>query len=206
MTAPRRLLLAVLLCCAVTTGLAACTPIDEDPTLAMSSDEVGDVRDAEDADDTEDAAEDWYPDTEEYWAAPEAGADLDLASPAASPAGVSPTAVSPTACETGAGRRVVQVLDVRDGRLSVRPVSPGCPADAEPADLALAAHATATLVDLPHDEPAKEVQLPVLLDHLDTCLSGGEPEPPYACYGDTYDLVVDARGRITRIRELRASS
>ncbi|MFB8239033.1 hypothetical protein ACFC58_21045 [Kitasatospora purpeofusca] len=196
MTAPRRLLLAVLLCCAVTTGLAACTPIDEDPTLAMSSDEVGDARDTEDPDDIEDAGEDGYPDTEEYWSAAGAGADLDLASPASSPA----------ACETGAGRRVVQVLDVRDGRLSVRPVPPGCPADAEPVDLALAAHATATLVDLPHDEPAKEVQLPVLLDHLDTCLSGGEPESPYACYGDTYDLVVDARGRITRIRELRASS
>ncbi|MFF7590777.1 hypothetical protein ACFZCK_25160 [Kitasatospora purpeofusca] len=196
MTAPRRLLLAVLLSCAVTSGLAACTPIDEDPTLAMSSDEVGDARDTDDADDIDDAGEDGYPDTEEYWASPGAGADLDLASPA----------VSPAACETGAGHRVVQVLDVRDGRLSVRPAPPGCPTDAEPVELALAAHATATLVDLPHDEPAKEVQLPVLLDHLDTCLSGGEPEPPYACYGDTYDLVVDARGRITRIRELRASS
>ncbi|MFJ4669465.1 hypothetical protein [Kitasatospora purpeofusca] len=192
MTAPRRLLLAVLLSCAVTTGLAACTPIDEDPTLAMSSDEVGDARDPDDADDIDDAGEDGYPDTEEYWASPGAGADLDLTSPAA--------------CETGAGRRVVQVLEVRDGRLSVRPVPPGCPSDAEPVELALAAHATATLVDLPHDEPAKEVQLPVLLDHLDTCLSGGEPDPPYACYGDTYDLVVDARGRITRIRELRTSS
>ncbi|MDY0815042.1 hypothetical protein [Kitasatospora purpeofusca] len=198
MTAPRRLLLAVLLCCAVTTGLSACTPIDEDPTLAMSSDEVGDAEDAGDADDLEDAGEDGYPDLEEYWAAPEAGADLDLAA--------SPTAPSPTACATGAGHRVVQVLDVRDGRLSVRPVPPGCHPDAEPADLALAAHATATLIDLPHDDPAKEVQLPVLLDHLDTCLSEGEPEPPYACYGDTYDLVVDARGRITRIRELRAAS
>lgn len=98
MTAPRRLLLAVLLCCAVTTGLSACTPIDEDPTLAMSSDEVGDAGDAEDAYDIEEPGEDGYPDTEEYWAAPEAGADLDLASPA----------VSPTACATGAGRRVVQ--------------------------------------------------------------------------------------------------
>ncbi len=196
MTAPRRLLLAVLLCCAVTTGLSACTPIDEDPTLAMSSDEVGDADYSADADDLEDAGEDGYSDTEEYWAAPEAGADLDLASPASSPA----------ACATGAGHRVVTVLEVRDGRLSVRPAPPGCHPDAAPVDLVLAAHATATLVDLPHGEPAKEVQLPVLLDHLDTCLSGGEPEPPYACYGDTYDLVVDARSRITRIRELRTSS
>ncbi|MFD4906992.1 hypothetical protein [Kitasatospora purpeofusca] len=195
MTAPRRLLLAVLLCCAVTTGLSACTPIDEDPTLAMSSDEVGDADYSADADDLEDAGEDGYSDTEEYWGAPEAGADLDLASPAS----------SPTACATGAGHRVVTVLEVRDGRLSVRP-APGCHPDAAPVDLVLAAHATATLVDLPHGEPAKEVQLPVLLDHLDTCLSGGEPEPPYACYGDTYDLVVDARSRITRIRELRTSS
>ncbi|MFJ8434181.1 hypothetical protein ACIQ9P_23050 [Kitasatospora sp. NPDC094019] len=194
MTAPRRLLLAVLLCCAVTTGLTACTPIDEDPTLAMSSDEVGDPGYTEDADDIEDAGEDGYADTEEYWSAP--GADLDLAAPASSPA----------ACATAAGHRVVRVLEVREGRLSVRPVAPGCDSAAEPAELALAAHATATLIDLPHDEPAKEVQLPVLLDHLDTCLSGGEPELPYACYGDTYDLVVDARGRITRIRELRASS
>ncbi|MFC5666195.1 hypothetical protein ACFP3U_24870 [Kitasatospora misakiensis] len=190
MTAPRRLLLAVLLCCAVTGGLAACTPIDEDPTLAMASDDV-DSADAAAA-----AEEDGYGDAEEDWAAPEAGPEMEYASPAL-------PVSSPAACATRAGHRVVQVVDVLDGRLTVRPAQPGCDNGAPAVSLPLAAHATATLVDLPHDEPAKEVQLPVLLDHLDSCLTGGEPEPPYACYGDTYDLAVDARGRITRIRELR---
>ncbi|MFE2111429.1 hypothetical protein ACFXAF_36980 [Kitasatospora sp. NPDC059463] len=176
MTAPRRLLLAALLCCAATSGLAACTPIDEDPTLAMASD---DIEDPEDGEDTED---------EEFWDS--SGADA--------PPGLD--AASPTPCAAPAGHRTVRVLAVVGGRLTVRPA---CAPDAAPAVHPLAAHATATLVDLPHDEPAKEVQLPVLLDHLDTCLDGGEPELPYACYGDTYDVVLDARGRITRIRELR---
>ncbi len=193
MTAPRRLLLAVLLCCAVTGGLAACTPIDEDPTLAMASDDVDAAVDAE---------EDGSVDAEEFWADAEVGSELEFASPA-SPAR---PASSPAACAPQAGHRVVQVIDVLDGRLTVRPAAPGCDPGAPAVSHPLAAHATATLVDLPHDEPAKEVQLPVLLDHLDTCLNGGEPEPPYACYGDTYDLVLDARGRITRIRELRPAS
>ncbi|MFF8773136.1 hypothetical protein [Kitasatospora sp. NPDC015120] len=173
MTAPRRLLLAVLLCCAATGGLAACTPIDEDPTPAMASDDIEDDEDAED---------------EEFWDSPEAGALPGL------------DAASPTPCAAAAGHRTVRVLGVSGGRLTVRPA---CAPDAAPAVHPLAAHATATLVDLPHEEPAKEVQLPVLLDHLDTCLDGGEPELPYACYGNTYDVVLDARGRITRIRELR---
>ncbi|MFB7473640.1 hypothetical protein [Kitasatospora sp. NPDC056184] len=183
MTAPRRLLLAALLCCAATAGLAACTPIDEDPTLAMASE---DVEDAEDLDDTEDPSD--FAD-EESWDAPGSLA----------PDFFSADSSSPAPCATPAGRRIVRILDVTDGRLTVRPA---CTPDADPATHALAAHATATLVDLPHDEPAKEVQLPVLLDHLDTCLTGGEPEPPYACWGNTYDVVLDARGRITRIREL----
>ncbi|MER6361144.1 hypothetical protein [Kitasatospora sp. NPDC001527] len=196
MTAPRRLLLAVLLCCAATTGLAACTPIDEDPTLAMASDDVADDGDADAADAAEneadaaeakdaegtEAAEDLA--EEEAWEAPGAGPGLD--------------SFSPTACTTPGGRRTVRVLDVVEGRLTVRPA---CAPDAAPATHALAAHATATLVDLPHDEPAKEVQLPVLLDHLDTCLADGTPEPPYGCWGNTYDLTLDARGRITRIQE-----
>ncbi|MFB6893303.1 hypothetical protein ACFCX4_28760 [Kitasatospora sp. NPDC056327] len=179
----RRILLAVLLCCAVTSGLGACTPIDEDPTLTMASEDVEDYEPAGDED------------GEEYWE--ETGAEdapgLDSAAPAAPAAG-------PSTCTTAAGHRVVRVLGVTDGRLTVRP---SCAPDAEPATHALAAHATATLVDLPHGEPAKEVQLPVLLDHLDACLADGDPEPPYACYGNTYDLALDVRGRITRIQELR---
>ncbi|MFF7455359.1 hypothetical protein [Kitasatospora sp. NPDC008115] len=180
MTAPRRLLVAVLLCCAATTGLAACTPIDEDPTLAMASDGLEDPEDAEDAEDAVDPP------------APEdAGADVF---------GAAPDAYSPALCAAHTTRRTVQVLDATAGRLTVRPT---CAPDAAPAVHPLAAHATATLVDLPHDEPAKEVQLPVLLDHLDTCLTpAAAPEPPYACYGNTYEIVLDSRGRITRIREL----
>ncbi|MFF2659600.1 hypothetical protein ACFVUH_19815 [Kitasatospora sp. NPDC058032] len=184
MTAPRRLLFAVLLCCTVTTGLAACTPIDEDPTLAMASDDIGDPVDAEDLDDPADLA---------------APGDDEEDTLAATPDFFAPATLSPAPCTTHAGRRVVQVLAVADGRLTVRP---SCPPGAAVVTHALAAHATATLVDLPHDEPAKEVQLPVLLDHLDSCLTGGEPELPYACYGNDYDLTLDARGRITRIREL----
>ncbi|MET8701494.1 hypothetical protein ABZW10_21880 [Kitasatospora sp. NPDC004723] len=185
MTAPRRLLFAVLLCCTVTTGLAACTPIDEDPTLAMASDDIGDPVDAEDLDDPADLA---------------APGDDEEDTLAATPDFFAPATLSPAPCTTHAGRRVVQVLAVADGRLTVRP---SCPPGAAVVTHALAAHATATLVDLPHDEPAKEVQLPVLLDHLDSCLTGGEPELPYACYGNDYDLTLDARGRITRIRELQ---
>ncbi|WP_380279936.1 hypothetical protein [Kitasatospora purpeofusca] len=179
MTAPRRLLLAVLLCCAATTGLAACTPIDEDPTLAMASDDIEDTGEFDDAEDPSDFAD------EESWDAPDS---------------FSSDSFSPAPCATPPGHRIVQVLDVTDGRLTVRPA---CTPDVAPAAHSLAPHATATLVDLPHGEPAKEVQLPILLDHLDTCLTGGDPEPPYACWGNTYDVVLDARGRITRIRELQ---
>ncbi|MEV6977390.1 hypothetical protein [Kitasatospora sp. NPDC093806] len=192
MTVPcRRLLLAVLLGCAVTTGLAACTPIDEDPTVAMAPDDLdGDLG----ADDTE-----------EYWALPDAEAELDAAA-----AGSAPVS-SPSACSTHPGHRVIQVLDVTDGRLTARPTrfvcTPDDPEEAgyepvgDPVVYPLAAHATATLVDVDHDDPAKEVQLPVLLTHLDACLTGREPEAPYGCHGDTYDVVLDARGRITRIEE-----
>ncbi|MFE7559835.1 hypothetical protein [Kitasatospora sp. NPDC057500] len=177
MTAPRRLLLAVLLCCTATAGLAACTPIDEDPTLAMASD---DLEGPEDPEDPADAGTDG-----------DAGADVF---------GAAPDTYSPDACAAHTTRRTVQVLDATAGRLTVRPT---CAPDAASAVHPLAAHATATLVDLPHDEPAKEVQLPVLLDHLDSCLApDAAPEPPYACYGNTYDIVLDSRGRITRIREL----
>ncbi|GAA1402871.1 hypothetical protein GCM10009639_46810 [Kitasatospora putterlickiae] len=194
MTAPRRLLLAVLLCCAATAGVAACTPIDEDPTLAMASDDVEDPEDAEfagevgDAGDTGDVGDAGGLAEEEYGDSPDADAEPGL------------DAAPPTPCATHAVRRTVQVLDVVDGRLTLRPA---CAPEADPSSHALAAHATATLVDLPHDEPAKEVQLPLLLDHLDACLTDGAPEPPYACYGNTYDVVLDSRGRITRIRELQ---
>ncbi|MET9400719.1 hypothetical protein [Kitasatospora sp. NPDC002965] len=195
MTAPRRLLLAVLLCCTVTAGLAACTPIDEDPTVAMASDDDEDTADAEDLDD----AAPWEDGTEEAY-----GAATDSA----------PTAPSPecTDLSLSPGHQVVRVVGEIEGRLTALPTRYVCDSDAPddgsydpvgiPTAYPLAARVTATLVALEDGEPAKEVQLPVLLEHLGDCLADREPDPPYGCYGDTYDIVLDARGRITRITEL----
>ncbi|MFB7614911.1 hypothetical protein [Kitasatospora sp. NPDC056181] len=49
---------------------------------------------------------------------------------------------------------------------------------------------------------ARPVPLPVLLQHAGDCLAEREPARPYGCYGNTYDLVLDAQGRILRIEEL----
>ncbi|WP_327681568.1 hypothetical protein [Kitasatospora sp. NBC_00458] len=199
MTAPRRFLLAVLLCCTVTAGLAACTPIDEDPTVAMASDGDEGAADYWDADEA-DEAEPWEEDADQEY-----GAGTDSAPAAPSPADCTALAQQP-------GHQVVRVVEEIEGRLSARPTryvcSPDAPDDGsydpfgEPVAYPLAARVTATLVDLEHGEPAKEVQLPVLMQHLDDCLADRVPEAPYGCYGDTYDIVLDARGRITRITEL----
>jgi hypothetical protein len=61
---------------------------------------------------------------------------------------------------------------------------------------------TATLVDRPHGDAAKPVQLDELVAHLDDCLADLDPADPHACFGNAYDVVLDSHGRIMRIGEI----
>ncbi|MFJ2780087.1 hypothetical protein [Kitasatospora sp. NPDC087315] len=180
MTAPR-LLLAALLLCTAALGLSACTPVDEDPTVAAGGE-------FDDGDDDGDGAD---------------GPAVALVSPAA--------AACTTAAERPGHRVLQVVTVARDqltARPTRFVCGPDIPDDGyyeptgSPARYTFAATATATLVDLEHAEPARPVPVPELVDHLDDCLADREPEPPYGCYGSDYDVVLDSRGRIMRIGEL----
>ncbi|MQS14387.1 hypothetical protein F7Q99_19500 [Streptomyces kaniharaensis] len=190
MAAPRILLTALLACTAAvaaTAGLAACTPADDNPTVAAASAEIDDTDDddlASPADAPDDTAE-----------APTASSGAS-ATDACTEAGERP------------GHRVLQVIADEPGELTALATRYVCASDRYQAVGSPERHTfatagvDATLVDRPHGEPAKPVPLPDLLGHLDDCLADRAPAAPYGCYGNTYDVVLDSHGRIMRIAEL----
>ncbi|MFD2764561.1 hypothetical protein [Micromonospora eburnea] len=48
----------------------------------------------------------------------------------------------------------------------------------------------------------QDVTVDVLLQHINTCTQNPNSMKPYSCYGNMYDLTLDASGKITQIREL----
>lgn len=49
---------------------------------------------------------------------------------------------------------------------------------------------------------AKDVTIDVLLQHVNTCTQNPQSTSPYSCYGNMYDVTLDASGKITQIHEL----
>ncbi|MEV8322850.1 hypothetical protein [Kitasatospora sp. NPDC056731] len=184
-----RTLLAALLCCTAAAALAACTPADSAPTIAAAS--AAAVADGA-YDDEDDLLDDDL-------AGPEPSMDTSP-SPAADCATPTPT--------ERPGHTVLVVLATEDGDVTAQPARYSCDearyeGTGAPARYGFAtAGVEATLVDHPHADPTRPVRLEDVLGHLEDCLAEHEPDPPYGCYGNVYDVVLDSHGRIMRIGEL----
>ncbi|WP_371519188.1 hypothetical protein [Kitasatospora sp. NBC_01300] len=185
-----RTLIAALLCCTAAAALAACTPADSAPTVAAAS--AAAVADGA-YDDEDDLLGDDLAD-------PEPSMDTSPAAPAADCATPTPT--------ERPGHTVLVVLATEDGDVTAQPARYSCDearyeGTGTPARYGFAtAGVEATLVDRPHGDPTRTVRLEDVLGHLEDCLAEHEPDAPYGCYGNVYDVVLDSHGRIMRIGEL----
>ncbi|MER7767825.1 hypothetical protein [Kitasatospora sp. NPDC096140] len=213
MAVPRNLLAAALLACGTAAALTGCTPADSRPTVAAASaaavaDEAAD--DLLDEDDEllgeeEDVEEAYSPAADPSAAGPSA-ADPSAADPSLpAPSGPAPGCTAPTELP---GHEVLVVVAAGPAALTAQPARFTCgPARYAPTGTPVhygfaAAGVAATLVDRPHDEPARAVPLTELVAHLDDCLAERDPAPPYGCHGNAYDVVLDSHGRIMRIGEV----
>ncbi|MFJ9459190.1 hypothetical protein ACIRST_29395 [Kitasatospora sp. NPDC101447] len=218
MAVPRNLLAAALLACGTAAALTGCTPADSRPTVAAASaaavaDEAAD--DLLDEDDEllgeEEDVEEAYSPAADPSAADPSTADPSAAGPSAAdpslpaPSGPAPGCTAPTELP---GHEVLVVVAAGPAALTAQPARFTCgPARYAPTGTPVhygfaAAGVAATLVDRPHDEPARAVPLTELVAHLDDCLAERDPTPPYGCHGNAYDVVLDSHGRIMRIGEV----
>lgn len=198
MAVPRNLLAAALLACGTAAALTGCTPADSRPTVAAAS--AAAVAD--------EAADDLLDEDDELLGKEE---DVEEAySPAADPSAADPSGPAPgcTAPRERPGHEVLVVVAAGPAALTARPARFTCgPARYAPTGTPVhygfaAAGVAATLVDRPHDEPARAVPLADLVAHLNDCLAERDPAPPYGCHGNAYDVVLDSHGRIMRIGEV----
>ncbi|MFH9350339.1 hypothetical protein [Kitasatospora sp. NPDC017646] len=207
MAVPRILLAAAVLTATALAGLTGCTPADSRPTVAAASsaaalaDDGADDPLGDDDDMVDDLADDGA-----YAAGPVA-APADPANPAA-PAAPAEPAPECTAPATVPGHQVMIVVAAGPAELTAQPARHTCAppryeATGTPVHYGFAAAGvTATLVDRPHEEAAKPVQLDELVTHLNDCLAERDPADPYGCYGNAYDVLLDSHGRIMRIAEV----
>ncbi|MFH8381887.1 hypothetical protein ACH4E7_13205 [Kitasatospora sp. NPDC018058] len=193
MAVPRILLAAAALTGTALACLTGCTPADSRPTVAAASSAAALADDGADdlLDDDDDLVDD-------------AAADSPVASTVAAPAPSDPC----PAPGRPPGHQVLIIVSADPGDLTAQPARYTCDpphyeATGTPVHYGFAASGvTATLVDRPHEDAAKPVQLDELVTHLNDCLADRDPADPYACYGNAYDVVLDSHGRIMRIAEI----
>jgi hypothetical protein len=194
MAVHRILLAAVLLTGTAAAVLTGCTPADSRPTVAAASSAAA-LAD-EGADDPLDDDDDLF-DDEAY--SPATGA---IADPGPTPHCTAPAGLP--------GHEVLVVVAADPAELTAQPGRYACTppryeATGTPVHYGFAsAGVAATLVDRPHGDPARAVQLDELITHLNDCLAERDPADPYGCHGNAYDVVLDSHGRIMRIGELAA--
>ncbi|MFI8459239.1 hypothetical protein [Kitasatospora sp. NPDC085464] len=208
MAVPRNLLAAALLACGTAAALTGCTPADSRPTVAAASAAAVAGEAADDLLDEDDELLGEEEDVEEAYspAADPSAADPSTADPSLpAPSGPAPGCTAPTELP---GHEVLVVVAAGPAALTAQPARFTCgPARYAPTGTPVhygfaAAGVAATLVDRPHDEPARAVPLTELVAHLDDCLAERDPAPPYGCHGNAYDVVLDSHGRIMRIGEV----
>ncbi|MGW2376212.1 MULTISPECIES: hypothetical protein [Kitasatospora] len=198
MAVPRILLAAAALTATALAGLTGCTPADSRPTVAAASSAAALADDGADdpLDDDDDLADDGSYAAAGAVAAPEAPEAAETPAPECTAPVVTP------------GHQVLIVVAAGPAELTAQPARFACtPPHYEPTGTPVhygfaAAGVTATLVDRPHEEAAKPVELDELVTHLNDCLAERDPADPYACYGNAYDVVLDSHGRIMRISEV----
>lgn len=221
MAPPRTLLAAALLACGTAAVLTGCTPADSGATVAAAS--AAAMAD-EGADDLLDEDDDlFYEEDEESYSAadgpswpaaspssdasssaspeaPDGSSDEPFAAPSAGPGCAAPTLLP--------GHEVLLVVSTGPAEVTARPAKFGCgSARYEPAGSPVhygfaSAGVAATLVGGPQDDPAGAVPLDELITHIADCLAEREPDAPYGCHGNAYDVVLDSHGRIMRIGEV----
>jgi len=133
------------------------------------------------------------------------------ASPKASGATATPAADC-TARAQRPGHKVIQATAATTTGLTAAPTRIVCGPDVPndgyyetagaPGPYTFASGTTAELVSLGQDSPTRAVPLAALVQHLNDCAAHRNVLAPYDCYGGTYDVTLDASGRITRIVEL----
>ncbi|MFD5466366.1 hypothetical protein ACFWIQ_26570 [Kitasatospora sp. NPDC127059] len=212
MAVSRILLAAAVLTGTALVGLTGCTPADSRPTVAAASSAAALADDGLDdplLDDDEDFA-----DGGTYPTAGTVAAPSDADPSATDSSGTGPAAADPSAdpeCTAPApdpGHQVLIVVAAGPAELTAQPARFACTppryeATGSPVHYGFAAAGvTATLVDRPHRDAAKPVQLDDLVTHLNDCLAELDPADPYACDGNAYDVVLDSHGRIMRIAEI----
>ncbi|RKT10988.1 hypothetical protein BX285_4921 [Streptomyces sp. 1114.5] len=206
MAVPRNLLAAALLACGTAAVLSGCTPADSGPAVAAASAAAVADEGADDFLDDEDfLAEE---DEEGYSPAAEPSAESSADSAASTAAGPARAAADCTAPAQSPGHEVLVVVAAGPAELTAQPARYTCdPARYAPTGTPVhygfaAAGVTATLVDRPHDDPARSVPLEDLITHLNDCLAERDPADPWGCHGNAYDVVLDSHGRIVRIGEV----
>ncbi|MFF2544501.1 hypothetical protein ACFVUY_18255 [Kitasatospora sp. NPDC058063] len=226
MATPRTLLAAALLACGAATALTGCTPADSGSTVAEAS--AAALAD-EGPDDLLEEDDLFYEEDEEFYSAaddpsvPAATAEASVSAAASASASASvepsvePFAGPPAEPSAGPGcaaptarpgHEIFLVVAAGPAELTARPARFNCgSARYEPAGSPVhygfaGAGVAATLVDGPHDDPARTVPLDELIAHIDDCLAEREPADPYGCHGNAYDVVLDSHGRIMRIGEV----
>ncbi|MFJ9842212.1 hypothetical protein ACIRYZ_17365 [Kitasatospora sp. NPDC101155] len=193
MAVPRILLAAAVLTGTALACLTGCTPADSRPTVnaASSAAALADEGADDPLDDGDDLADDEAADSP--GAGTIAAPDPGYPCPAPSRLPGHQVLVIVAADPTG--------LTAQTGRYGCTP--PHYEATGTPVRYGFAASGvTATLVDRPHGDAAKPVQLDELVTHLNDCLADLDPADPYACFGNAYDVVLDSHGGIMRIGEI----
>ncbi|MFF2144231.1 hypothetical protein [Kitasatospora sp. NPDC058190] len=197
MAAPRILLAAAALTGTALACLTGCTPADSRPTVnaAASAAALADEGADEGADDLLDDGDDLADDEAADSPVPDTIAAPDPGYPCPAPSRLP-------------GHQVLVIVAAGPAELTAQPARYTCDppryeATGTPVHYGFAASGvTATLVDRPHADPAKPVQLDELVTHLNDCLAERDPADPYGCFGNAYDVVLDSHGRIMRIAEI----